>query len=219
VASVAASYAYFLANAGPDEAKWLAEEILSRFKTRILETLRDVMTSTADGQGSPRENRSIAGRVDFLVQCHERALNSLLRLADVDVSPWQEEGRAFAARELSRLEGLISERQAEPPSGPWEREAATIVPRRLCPGPVDIKNFTNRMTDEEHESWWRVYKRNPGGTYSYPALLLYWADGKRSVQEISDLIELEAGQRVTELLVTCCQLWDRLGLVKLSVVP
>jgi len=30
---------------------------------------------------------------------------------------------------------------------------------------------------------------------------------------------LETGKRVTELLVTCCRLWDRLGLVELSTTP
>ena len=72
------------------------------------------------------------------------------------------------------------------------------------------------MSDEEHETWWRVYKESPEGTYVYPTLLLYWADGRRNVQEISDLIELETGKRVTEILVTCCRVWQRLGLVELS---
>jgi len=72
------------------------------------------------------------------------------------------------------------------------------------------------MNDDEYEAWWRVYKESPEATYAYPAMLLYWADGKRSVREISDLIELEVGKRVTEMLVTCCQLWGRLGLVELS---
>ena len=44
-----------------------------------------------------------------------------------------------------------------------------------------------------------------------------WSAGRQgALQGISDLIELETGKRVTELLVTCCRLWERLGLVQLS---
>ena len=70
--------------------------------------------------------------------------------------------------------------------------------------------------DEEHETWWRIRKPSPEGTHAYPATLLPWAGGQRNVQQISDLIELEAGNRETELLVTCCRIWQRLGLVELS---
>ncbi|HJX37274.1 MAG TPA: hypothetical protein VJ714_01610, partial [Anaerolineae bacterium] len=44
-----------------------------------------------------------------------------------------------------------------------------------------------------------------------------WCAGRQgALQGISDLIELETGKRVTDLLVTCCRLWQRLGLVELS---
>jgi hypothetical protein len=215
VGSIAATYAHFLAHAGPEEAAWLAEEVLSRFKTRLLETLRDAVTHADETQGPKRGSHTVARHVDFLLQRNERALASLQRLADMDVSPWQTEARRFAADELARMEKLISEPQREPPDDRREQEAATLVPRRLFPGPIDLKNFINRMSDEEHETWWGVYKENPEGTYVYPALLLYWADGQRTLQEISDLIELEMGKRLTEMLVTCCRLWRRLGLVEL----
>ena len=213
VGSVAATYAYFLGNAGPEEAAWLAEEVLSRFKTRLLETLRDAATPAHE---SPqRGSQTVAKRVEFLLQRGERALASVRRLAEIDVSPWQDEARHFAAAELARVEKLLPEPKLQPPDDPWEREAATIVPRRLFPGPIDLRSFLNRMSDEEHETWWGVYKPSPEVSYAYPAMLLYWADGQRRVLEISDLIELETGQRVTELLVTCCRLWERLGLVEL----
>jgi aminopeptidase-like protein len=216
VGSVAATYAYFLADAGPEEAVWLAEEVLSRHKTRVLALTRDGLTRSRGADHSPEDGEMLSRRVRFLQQRAEKALQSILRLADVDVSAWQEEALAFAEAELARIAKLVPLSPAKPPAGAWEQEAASIVLRRLCPGPIDPKNFINRMSDEEHETWWRVYKERPEATYVYPALLLYWADGHRNVQEISDLIELEMGKRVTELLVTCCQLWQRLGLVELS---
>jgi aminopeptidase YwaD len=216
VGAVAATYAYFLANAGPEEASWLAEEVLSRFKTLVLSTIRDGLAEAGGPKDSAGHRQTLARQVHFLEERSDTALESLRRLASLDVAPWQKEAHEFAHRELARVEGLVSPSPVKPTTDRWEEEAARLVPRRLCPGPVDLKNFLNRMSDEEHETWWGVYKKSPDGTYLYPALLLYWADGERNVQEISDLIELETRQRVTETLVTCCRLWDSLGLVEMS---
>ena len=216
VGSIAATYAYFLADAGPEEAAWLAEEVLSRHKTRVLALTRDGLARSRGADHSPEDGEMLWRRVRFLQMRTEKALQSILRLADVDVSAWQEEARAFAEAELARIAKAVPHSPGKTPPGDGEKEAASIVLRRLCPGPIDPKNFINRMSDEEHETWWRVYKESPDATYVYPALLLYWADGRRNVQEITDLIELEMGKRVTEMLVTCCQLWGRLGLVELS---
>ena len=216
VGSIAATYAYFLANAGPEEAVWLAEEVLSRHKTRVLALTRDGLARSTGADHSPEDGEMLFRRVRFLQKRAEKALQSIQRLADVDVSAWQEEALDFAEVELARVAKLVPHSPGKPPAGVWEKEATSIVLRRLWPGPIDPKNFINRMSDEEHETWWRVYRESPEGTYVYPAMLLYWADGQRNVQEISDLIELETGKRVTEMLVTCCRLWQRLGLVELS---
>jgi len=45
---------------------------------------------------------------------------------------------------------------------------------------------------------------------------VYWADGKRSLLEIADLIELETGQRDVELLVEYFQTLAKLNLVELE---
>ncbi|HUV94741.1 MAG TPA: DUF4910 domain-containing protein, partial [Anaerolineae bacterium] len=166
--SVATAYAYFLAHAGPEEAAWLAEEVLSRFKTSVLETLRDAVTHADEPQGPQRGSRTVARRVHFLLQRNERALGSVRRLADADAAPWQQQARRFAAHEVARMEKRISEPESDAPHDRWEQEAATLVPKRLCPGPIDLKNFINRMNDEEHETWWRVYKDSPDATYVYP---------------------------------------------------
>ena len=219
VGTVAATYAYFLANAGTEEVPWLAEEVLSRHKTRILALTRDAVTRATGNDQQGEDAAKLARRVRFLEERTVRALASIRRLADVDVSAWQQEAREFAEGELGRIANLVPHSPPKPQAGEWEEQAASIVPKRLCPGPVDPKNFLNRMSDEEYERWWRVYRESPEATYAYPAMLLYWADGQRNVQEICDLIELETGKRATELLVTCCRLWDRLGLVELSTTP
>jgi len=71
------------------------------------------------------------------------------------------------------------------------------------------------MNEEDWEAWWGIYKKDPNATWVLPPLGLFWADGQRNLQEISDLIELETGKRATEMLVTFCRIWEHLGLVEL----
>jgi len=216
VGSIAATYAYFLANAGQNEAAWLAEEMLSRFKVRLLTLIRDRVTAAMAGEDSPRDREMLVKRVDFLTERNDQALGSLRRLGEVDVAPWQRQARAFAEAELARVKELIPYSPTEPPTGPWEEAAAEIVPRRLHRGPIDLKDYLHKMNEEDWETWWRIYKEQREATWVYPPLLLYWADGRRNLREISDLIELETGNRVTEMLVKYCRIWEHLGLVEMA---
>jgi len=215
VGSIAATYAYFLAEAGSDEATWLGEEMLSRFKARLLRVVRDGVTSAMAGEDSPRDRELLVRRIGFLTEWNDRALASLLRLGPVEVAPLQREAHSFAEAELARIESLIPYSSSEPPTGPWEEAAAEMVPRRLHRGPIDVKDYLNAVDEEDWEVWWRIYKEHPEATWVYQPLLLYWADGQRTLEEISDLIELETGKRATEMLVTFCRLWEHLGLVEL----
>ncbi len=215
VGTIAATYACFLANAGEREVAWLGQEMVSRFKTRVLAVIREGVKSAVAGEDSPRDRELLAERVRFLAERNGGALESLRRLAEVDVTTWQKEALAFAEAELARVEDLIPYTRGKPRQGPAEEEAGQMVPRRLCRGPLDLKDYLNRMNEEDWEAWWRIYKERPEATWVYPPLLLYWADGERNVQEISDLIELETGKRVTEMLVTFCRIWEHLGLLEL----
>jgi hypothetical protein len=168
------------------------------------------------GEDSPRDRELLARRVRFLAERHHAALNSLRHLAEVDVTTWQKEAFAFAEAELTRVEELIPYARGKPPQGTAEEEAGQMVPRRLHRGPLELKDYLNGMNEEDWEAWWRIYKERPEATWVCPPLLLYWADGERNLQEISDLIELETGKRVTEMLVTFCRIWEHLGLLELQ---
>jgi hypothetical protein len=52
--------------------------------------------------------------------------------------------------------------------------------------------------------------KHPEATWIWPPPLVYRADGQRTLQRISDRIELG-----TEMLVTFCRLREHLGLVEL----
>lgn len=215
VGAVAATYAYFLATVGEKEATWLAGEIVSRFKARMLKLIREGVTRAMAGEDTERDRDILVRRVRFLTDRNDHALASLHRLVPVDVASWERQARAFAEAELERAQKYIPHSTVDQPTGPWEKEAAAIVPRRLHRGPINMKDYLHRMNEHDWETWWQVYKEHGTATWAYLPLLLYWADGRRDLREISDLIELEMGNRLTEMLVKCCRIWEHLGLVEL----
>ncbi len=58
-------------------------------------------------------------------------------------------------------------------------------------------------------------KEHKKGFFTLPTLAVYWTDGKRTLLEIADLIELETGQRDVELLVEYFQTLAKLNLIEL----
>jgi len=97
-----------------------------------------------------------------------------------------------------------------------ERQAAELVPVRLVRGSVPLGSHLPRLKPEERDQWRRLLKaRGNGAHYTLTGLALFWANGKRSVLEIADLVELEAGGRDVELLLAYFELLARLGFVRL----
>ena len=90
-----------------------------------------------------------------------------------------------------------------------------MVPKRLYRGPVSLCAYLHRLSDEDRERLWKMRKERKRVFYTLPTLATYWADGKRSLLEIADLIKLETGQRDVELLVDYFRVLDKLGLVTL----
>jgi hypothetical protein len=97
----------------------------------------------------------------------------------------------------------------------WEEKAARMLPRRLYRGPIPLRHYLYQLSEEEREQRWQFLKAHKKG-FILPALAVYWADGKRSLLGIADLIELETGQRDVELLVEYFQTLARLNLVELE---
>ncbi|MBC8263022.1 MAG: hypothetical protein H8E47_02735, partial [Anaerolineales bacterium] len=58
-------------------------------------------------------------------------------------------------------------------------------------------------------------KEHKKGFFTLPTLAVYWTDGKLSLLEIADLVELETGQRNVELLVEYFQMLGQVNLVEL----
>jgi len=229
VGSLAATYAYFLANAGSREAAWLGYEMAARFKRDMVRFVQEKVTEATNiGEETDKLGETVAllrKKVAYLVEREQQALASLKRLSpEIGVEGWQGEVTEFANRELAKGEEAVrvcaGERAelpeaSKPELDEWEEKAARMIPRRLYRGPIPLRHYLNQLNEEERERWWQMRQKHKKGFRILPTLAVYWADGKRSLLEIADLIELETGQRDAELLVEYFQMLGKVNLVEL----
>lgn len=235
VANLAACSAYFAASAGEREARWLAAETTAQAKAELLKLIQERLgqaLAAEDEKEVQRLARRLAREGSYLADRGGRALDSILRLVPLDLADEQRELAEFAERELARaLEliaretkvkvelGLSSKDKETPGSEPceWGERAVELVPRRRYRGPfAQIQPYLRRLSWEDREAWHRLrkdFKEKPG---IIPTLALYWADGKRTLAEIIDLVELETGEQAGEWLVRHFELLERMGLINLK---
>ncbi len=233
VGGLATTYAYFVANAGEREAYWLGHEMAARFRARVA---RDVQKQVTVGLSADRSETLavVASRMQkqthFACDRHRAALRSLLRLApqaeswvstlcqEADEVVRQEVKRARSALVirarslgLDAIPGVPARKRDE-----WDRQAASLVPVRRFRGPVSAGSRMHRLPQPERDEVERWIEQRHEQYYSQSTLADYWVDGKRSVAEIADLVELEAGQCNLELLVRHFRLLERLDLMALQ---
>jgi len=233
--ALAAAYAYWLATASDTETAWLGQEMTARFKTRLVQTAQQAVTAAAaldDAQGSAQAMADLDRRIAFTLDRQKAALGTLERLAPAGclIDELAAEAERAAQHELAWAKRAIDLRAAGLGLAPLpdlpsrgkgdlsdqERQAAERVPVRLVRGPVPLGSHLQRLEPEAREQWRQLRKARTGGMhYTLTELALYWADGKRSVLEIADLVEMEAGSRDVELLLAYFELLAKLGFVTL----
>jgi hypothetical protein len=231
--SLAATYAYWLASAGLEEVSWLGYEMVARFKSRLVETAQAAATGALacpDGESLAQALANLDRRLAYLADRQREALKTLKRLAPVEclVNALRDEIRQGVQHELAWAKGAVGLRAAtlgleslpELPAhelAEEEKEAAKLIPVRQVRGPIPLENHMRRLDGEAREDWRQLHKARHGfASDTLTTLALYWADGARSVLDIADLVELEAGKRDVELLLAYFRLLERLGFVQFS---
>ncbi|MFL5803586.1 MAG: DUF4910 domain-containing protein [Roseiflexaceae bacterium] len=212
--ALTATYAYFVADAGPREAAWLARELNYRFEIRLARKLQSAVTAALGGAApeGPAWDRRVAFRLDR----QEAALESLRRLdPNFDTAPWRDQARTIAeaawARARDTLEGW---KAAEGET--LADEEARLVPTRRYRGPISLRPHLRRLPAEERAAA-QAMLRAHGAFCDLPAdVALYWADGRRTLAEIFDLTELETGVRDAAGLAAYFKLLARLELIGLD---
>jgi len=229
-AALAAMYAYWLAAADLGGANWLGHEMVARFKRGAITAAQSTVTAALaqrDGASLATALADLDRRLAYMLNRQKAALRSLERLAPVQcltVDLGLEAERA-ANHELGWARGVIDLHAAslsmgplpEPPTyslSPEEEQASKLIPARTVRGPISLDHHLGRLDEQERENWRLLMKaRTSGAHHTLLPLALYWANGTRSVLEIVDRVEMEAGERDVGLVLTYFRLLERLGLV------
>ncbi len=226
---LSATYAYFISNAEEKEAFWLGREMVTSFKKRTLSLIqKEVSEKMAEceeksvNEITTKCNKKsgeicFRERLSFLLDRESIALDSLKKLyPNFDTENLKEEIKTFVEDELKKVEHIIrKDKEEEKKICELAEQASKIVPQRIFPGPVFITWYhQHRLTPEEKEKWHRLSKEHKETFRHLPELALYWADGKRSIIEISRLVELECGKKDLKLLVEYFSSLKNLDLVR-----
>ena len=229
--ALAATYAYWVACAGAAEANWLGYEMVARFKAQAIEAAQRAAGEALgldDGESLAQTMADLDRRLAYLLGRQKAALHTLERIATTDclVPELQAEAEEALYHELAWARGAVDLRAAElglgalpapqpPDLSEEEQEAAELIPVRLVRGPIPLGQLIHRLDEESREQWRQLLKaRKDRAFYTLSSLALYWADGERSVLEIADLIELEAGKRDMELLLAYLRKVEQLGFIE-----
>ena len=183
-----ATYAYFIASAGPAEKRWLAEVALTNGLDRVGAATETILDQVAAAEASDRLG-------ELLYQGREKIDYAAARAAQaVHSAGDQSEGTsglaAFGDAQKKRVEAAVQDRasalklgriQAAAPKP--NAEAETIVVRRKRMGTITLDD----LPQDEREGY-------PAASFwSVPVAALYWCDGKRNLAEVIRLTELEMG--------------------------
>jgi hypothetical protein len=212
--ALAATYAYFVANAGAPEVAWLAREMTYRFEIRLARKLQSATTAALGGAAAegPSWERLVAFRLDR----QEAALESLGRLdPSFDPQPWRTEAATIAAAAWARSRDVLDDwRVQDVPT--LTAEDARRVPVRRYRGPISLRPHMRRLPPEQRDAARAMLRRHTAFADLPADVALYWADGARTLAEILDLTELETQVRDPEGLVEYFKLLARLELIELG---
>ncbi len=229
---MSATYALFIANAQLNEVFWLGREMVTSFKKRILTLIQKEVNKNITGfeekvvkEKISEDNQKKAGicfreQINFLLDRESVALDSLKKLHPNYVTEsFKEELKTFVEDEIKKVRHLLKEEKdfTEECKGEidLETQASQKIPLRVHPGPILITWYHHhRLTPDEKERWYNLSKEHPYTFREVTELGLYWADGKRSIQEISRLVKLECGKKDLKLLIDYFSMLEKLELIK-----
>jgi len=228
-ALIAGTYAYFLACAGDREAPWIAGQVAAREKQAIVKTVRETLDRVAapgmDAQKIGELRERLKKKMGFDADVATEALQSIKRIApgcgDVAQRRVSEIRSFYEAEYRNAVEAIeeftekrgIAELPAEKMEGKPGPEGDDRVPVRLHRGPLSTRYWIVRLSPEDQEAYRALNKRlgfEYGGPITYA---LYWTDGKRSIREISRMIDMEIGMTNLGYLVEMYRYLEMMGVV------
>jgi len=191
---VSATHLYTLANAGPEEAAWLARVAAARCREALAAVERRLLAGTWPF-GAERTERWFGEQFALKAQSLAR-----FGLPDDGVAALRDELTA-AARALC---GAYGTRFLEPPARPEGGEALararTMVLRRKTLGSPKPWGGSFALTAREQVEYERIiYGKNLDFMVHR---ICYWADGKRSVLDIAERLEIEMDELLRDTSIS-----------------
>jgi hypothetical protein len=205
-----AAYLYTVANAGMEEAPFIAGLTFSRGIGVMAEKAREMggrIIGAGDAASLAKALAEGQEAVRYTTGLQQAAVASIERLV-----PAEGKGRIreFLATYKAQLgsAGDVLARQCRDAAedrakalsvkivlpvkqaGAWEREAASLIPRRFQPGTLFL--------EEIPPSEWREVEISPHwwAPDNWASASYWWVDGRRNLNEIKRLCELEAGRPI-----------------------
>jgi aminopeptidase-like protein len=231
VALMTATYAYFIADAGIQEALWVASETASREKGAILKRIQDIVTAASNGdvESTSEALQGLRDRVEYWISRSAEAVRSVNHLtlndkrldssikvlvADLEATTSVERRRAEATiRQIAEAKQWTLKTRKKRLTK-LEKEASKIIPVRKYKGPVSTRQWVGKLSPEDRESFYQFGKAHKEAS-GLETLAVYWSDGNRSLFEISRLVELESGRRDLGYLIGYFRYLEQMGLIVL----
>jgi aminopeptidase YwaD len=225
VGILTATYAYFIASAGEEEAQWMAFIMLEKAKERAIGKVRQAVTMQAEKPLKRREkdkekekegekgkdqdiNQDFSGQLDYLLDRELHAIRSIKTLAAIDTEPFEDELKEAVCKEKEKL-------QQETVPGKKKEEECTWVPVRKYPGPISTRKVLLDMSFEQRKAF-KKKEDDVEGSRLLETLAVYWSDGKRTLSEINRLLIYEAGQSSIAFLKWYFEFLEEYGLIHLK---
>ena len=184
IGGMLATYIYFLADAGPGEAGWLAEEAAARGRQEIAREAGQCLHRLRS-EGDGRVLATMEERFAKLAERGSAAVESALSFArderlERTVVRLQDSIRGAAEAGLRDIRDTAGElgveaQAAEGPAAELVEKASRLVPERKVVGPLTLEPLALREKGP--------FRWSPGWCAPHHNYLL-WADGRRSLLEI-----------------------------------
>jgi len=244
VVVMTSTYAYFFANAGYEECLWLANQVTTEAKTRLLDTVQGELSQLmAEEDKSEKPERIVKAlkeveeRVSYVLNREIGALWSIdkivpkkeKRMSKAYLRNLETDVKRLAKRDLERVRQaakMYSKAKGygelpvfkKPKMKKDEKTAAEMVPRRIYRGPISMDLALEKMTEESRVAYWKMMlkKKKLESTLD---LAVYWTDGVRSLLEISKLVKQEAGKVDLGFLIDYFRILSQYGLIKVEKKP
>ncbi|MGZ4031052.1 MAG: M28 family peptidase, partial [Tumebacillaceae bacterium] len=220
VATTAATYLYWIANAGLEELLALAGK-LARGTSQEMELL---LRAFLDGHVSFALAQDT---LHFLKERKQADLHSLQPLIPHGMEEvWQtqverhlqyvEQAFAFNVAELHALKDSVPAKDFVAVPEESDPYLQKVLVRKHA-GPIDLMGFVLYLTAEERAQW-DVERARCGEFRSLSTMIEYWLDGKRTLAEAIRMIELETSMRDVRFTIAYAKLLQRLDLLE-EVLP